>query len=457
MKQLWRPGEFRSCTNVRLVPDVGLVACGQCESCHKQRQLMWIGRNLMEIQTGEYGLFATLTYGVTDRLYDESYRPVGADVFVKRDVAEYLKRLRKHIWTDWQQANSTEKDRKAYCAQHQLPVFPDKPTVRTFVVGERGEVKQRCHWHLLLYLKGSRGPRDLSIGRFGLHGKYPDEIVGHVKYQVIDANHPRWDFRPGSGIDWCQSDRTFWPHGLVKYEEVVPQHPFYVCNYVVADQTMGSAVSRPSQSRRPILGADYLEQLARQHVEQMISPQDRAFTLPRNPGYTGWRQGGVMGETADGRLLMRQRAPLTSYWLGRSAARIFGLAFVRLWAEAHALDPQRYPAAYPRSELIDSIVEAEDEEVYENDHHGEATVNDDLRAEFLDAVRRSEEADGNWRARIGKSVEAFADALSPAALKSLFGASLSENRRLKRTAIKRYRKMMADGERRESAVDNKSD
>lgn len=460
MKQLWRPGEFRSCTNLRLVANVGLVACGQCDNCHKERQLMWIGRNLMEMQTGEYGLFATLTYGVSDRLYDYSYWPVGADIFVKTDVAEYLKRFRKHMLTDWRQAKRTDDGRAEYCRQHQLPVFPERPRMRTFVVGERGDMKQRCHWHLLLYLTGSRGPSDLPLGRFGLHGKYPEEILAHVKYQVIDGDHLRRDFRPGSGVDWYQSDRTFWPHGLVKYEERVPQHPFYVCNYLVADQTMGSDVARPSQSRRPILGADYLEQLALQHVDQMISPQERAFTLPRNAGY---RAGGVMGEGSDGRLVTRRRAPLTSYWMGRSAARIFGLAFARLWSEAHAADPERYAAAYPRSDFIDDIVEAEQDAVFEKQHKDEPMVKDDLRDEFIDAIVRDarSNANGGWvrgsNEERRESAQAYADALSPGALRWLFGASLSDNRRLKRTALKRYWRMSADAPGSQSGVDKKSD
>lgn len=396
---------------------------------------MWIGRNLAEIETGEYGVFATLTYGRSDRMYEE-YRPVGADIFCPDDYRGYLMRVRKHIVTDWKQAKRSEEGRREYCRINGQAVFPPAPTLRTFVVGERGESKgQRCHWHLLMYFKGCRGPVGLPMDRYCFHGKYPPEVMAGVNVNIIEPGKLRWDFRRGSGIDWQQSDRTFWPYGMVKYSAMDPRHPFYVCDYIVEDQNAGIETARPSQSRRPILGAAYFEDLARQHVEQGLSPQERTFKLPRNYGYEG---------------------PMSSYWLGRSSARVFALKFIELWAEAHAADPVRYSEQPPRSDFLDKILEEEADRQYEKQNRGKPEVYDELREEFAEAIRKERMAlkakrpgdigaygplKGEAEADPERSAAEYAQALSQSALRKLADASWSESRRLKRIAIKRHRKI----------------
>lgn len=362
---LWQPGEYRSCTTPRLVRDVGPVSCGVCANCGKSRMRDWIGRNLIEAETASYTLFATLTIG-GDRLYDGSAENVRSWMFHPDDVRAYLKRMRKFLVQEWRGAGRSDEARRAYLHRHDLAVLPDKPPrLRYFLTGEQGDARQRCHYHLLLHFYGCKGPADLQVGRFMFHGKYPPGVV--VNACIVDPAKPRWDFRKGSGVDWVKSDRTYWPFGLVRYQEFVPEHAYYVAAYVTKGVGEGQ-VMRPGISRAPLLGAHHLERLARQYVEQWLAPQAKTYCVPRNEGY-------------------RHHNP--EYWLSEAACRHLCRTFVRLWGEACKVDPTR-PEQYPTSELVDECVAWDEAEAARKRavKDGVRSVRDQVEDEFAGVERR---------------------------------------------------------------------
>lgn len=434
--KLWAKGQHRSCTNLRLVRDVGLVACGQCENCHKGRIKDWVGRCLLEAQDCDHAFFATLTVG-SDRMFDPHLDPVRSVMFHREDVTAYLKRLREVAVKEWRKAKKTQAGRDGYRDRHELIAFPEKqPKLRLFWAGELTDRKARVHYHLIQYWTGCKGPSDLPIGRFCFHGKYPPEVVEHLNLQVIDRDNPRWDFRRGSGMDWHKSDRTYWPFGMVRYLEFDARHAFYVAGYIVLSNGT-TDVMRPGVSRRPILGAEHLCRLAESYVDQMLAPNVKTYKLPRNEGYHG---------------------PLEEYWLPESGVRLLCREFVARWAIAHAVDPARYAAEWPKSELVDNYIFEEEERRYEKANAGKPTREDEMWLEAADqrkreavALRKREpirlaDVGRGGVARImdqlGEAVpEEINELISKTALKKMADASFSEGVRLRKRAVERYRKL----------------
>lgn len=371
--QLWRKGEARQCVDPRVVRLVGLVECGQCVNCAKQRIHRWIGRMMAEGLTCQFGLFATLTIG-GDQLYQRvSGENLLANRFEPDEVREYIKRFRSFLDYEWQRASKTEAGLRVYLAHNQLSEVPaSKPKLRYFVVGENGDQYGRCHYHLLMFFYGCRGLVDFPpLDRFMWHGKYPDGVV--VNARLADGP-PVWEAgKRVRGIDYYPSAKTFWPHGIVKYRELLPEHAYYVGPYIA--KALGVEVMRPGISRRPVLGAFFFENLARQYVEQGLSPQKRVFSLPRNEGYTGFNP---------------------EYWMTDASLRHLCRAFVRLWREAWLADPVGRDEEYPYSELVDAYVAWQDAEDARktNVRLGVRPVHDQLVDAF--AAREARERRRHW-------------------------------------------------------------
>lgn len=101
-----------------------LVACRKCKQCNANRIRDFVGRCVAESKTAVHSNMITLTYGDSDDL--------GAKVLLKKDVDDWLKRIR--------------------AAGH---------PVRYFLVGEYGSKKGRSHWHALMFWQG-RVPNYMS-------------------------------------------------------------------------------------------------------------------------------------------------------------------------------------------------------------------------------------------------------------------------------------------------------
>lgn len=103
-------------TPIRL-KDQLLVPCGKCINCRKARAHEWAQRMGHEADQHEGNLFCTLTYS------DEQLPPPGG-CLVKKDLQDFLKRLRKRI-------------------------APRR--IKYYAAGEYGGIYHRPHYHLILF------------------------------------------------------------------------------------------------------------------------------------------------------------------------------------------------------------------------------------------------------------------------------------------------------------------
>ncbi|AXH76276.1 MAG: replication initiator protein [Microviridae sp.] len=181
------------------------VACGRCDACIANRKQDWTGRLVAESLSSASVAFVTLTYKREQKRFDYKH------------VQVMLRKLRDAL---------RERDREQ--------------RVRFFCVGERGDLKGRRHWHLLLFFK-----RPYDIGR-----TVPGEL---------------WDF---------------WPHGWASLEDVSEDFGLtvkkvrYCVMYCLKDA--GSADGeRLRCSLKPALGSEYLCQHADNLAKQGFAPDGK--------------------------------------------------------------------------------------------------------------------------------------------------------------------------------------
>lgn len=150
--------------------------------------------------------------------------------------------------------------------------------VRYIVAGEYGSKKGRAHWHIILFFK-DKDPQ------FALEQRV------------------MWDK---------------WPHGFVYVQKPDWGGFKYVLKYVLKDQDARSADNHLAMSKKPPLGYQFFDELAREHVEHGI--------IPRNYKY---KIGGVRDDKGKERKFTMQGA----------TRRNFFDEFYRLWKEKYGKDP----------------------------------------------------------------------------------------------------------------------
>jgi len=173
--------------------------------------------------------------------------------------------------------------------------------VRYIVAGEYGTKKGRAHWHIILFFKG----------------KYPD-----VKEDVR--------------VNW-----EFWKHGYSYFQKPDWKGFQYVLKYVLKDQTADSADTHLAMSKKPPLGFEFFEELAKTHVEQAVIP--RSFK---------YKVGGVRKDNGQEKTFFMQ---------GKTRDN-FMTAFKNGWIEKYGKDPfsefyeewdqKNYKVTYTEEELM---------------------------------------------------------------------------------------------------------
>ncbi len=101
------------------------VPCGQCPLCRKAKINSWLFRLDKELERSINPLFVTLTYNDTNLLFNNS----GIATLHKKDLQDFFKRLRK----------DQEKN------------HPNSPKIKYYAVGEYGKLRNRPHYHIILY------------------------------------------------------------------------------------------------------------------------------------------------------------------------------------------------------------------------------------------------------------------------------------------------------------------
>lgn len=201
------------------------VRCRYCWQCNKDRQNDLVGRCIAEQQTSKLTLAVTLTYC--------GDHPAAA-VLTYRDFQLFMKRLRKKFGN-----------------------------VRYIVVGEYGSKRGRAHWHAVLFFQDRcptvvhdpllRGDDDVFIARseedheariqWGPWSN-PDEGRGHVYCQTADA----------TGFS-------------------------YILKYISKDIDQSVNSIHLGMSKKPLLGAAWLDQLAQKYVDDGLCPRDPFYSF----------------------------------------------------------------------------------------------------------------------------------------------------------------------------------
>ena len=178
--------------------------------------------------------------------------------------------------------------------------------VRYIVTGEYGSAKGRSHWHIILFFQDN----------------WP-EVTSNKR------------------VDW-----KYWKHGFAYFQEPDWKGFEYCLKYVLKDQTSRQSDSHLAMSKKPPLGHEFFQQLAKQYAEQALAPQTYFYKFGDVRDYKNREKGFMMqGKTREN----------------------FMKTFVNEWEDKYSHEPL--------SELVtdyyDDITEIEytDEEMYERLHY----------------------------------------------------------------------------------------
>ncbi len=205
------------CISPNKLADGTLVACRECRICRDNYINDWAGRLIAESKTAKYQYFALLTYG-DDKLGEQG--KIKAAVLTYSDVQKYFKKLRKRVGK-----------------------------FKYFVVGEYGNKNDRAHWHVVLM---TNKPLEKAYA-----GKNRDRIKK-------------------DGVLRQQGD---WDHGWSSFQDFVYTHARYCCKYLDKGKQDEIKTSMLQMSKKPPIGTEYFQQVAKQYVDAGLSPQDRFYSF----------------------------------------------------------------------------------------------------------------------------------------------------------------------------------
>ena len=177
---------------------------------------------------------------------------------------------------------------------------------RYIVTGEYGSAKGRSHWHIILFFQDN----------------WP-EVTSNKR------------------VDW-----KYWKHGFAYFQEPDWKGFEYCLKYVLKDQTSRQSDSHLAMSKKPPLGHEFFQQLAKQHVEQALVPQTYFYKFGDVRDYKNREKGFMMqGKTREN----------------------FMETFINEWEEKY----DHEPLSEIVNDYYDDITDIEytDEEMYERLHY----------------------------------------------------------------------------------------
>ena len=177
---------------------------------------------------------------------------------------------------------------------------------RYIVTGEYGSAKGRSHWHIILFFQDN----------------WP-EVTSNKR------------------VDW-----KYWKHGFSYFQEPDWKGFEYCLKYVLKDQTSRQSDSHLAMSKKPPLGHEFFQQLAKQHVEQALVPQTYFYKFGDVRDYKNREKGFMMqGKTREN----------------------FMETFINEWEQKY----EHEPLSEIVNDYYDDITDIEytDEEMYERLHY----------------------------------------------------------------------------------------
>lgn len=163
--------------------------------------------------------------------------------------------------------------------------------VRYFAVGEYGSMKGRAHWHILIFW-GSTPPPEIELNK-------------------------RFEF-------------PYWDNGYSFFEKPTTASIKYVCKYIQKDFDDLGWQGHLAMSKKPPLGADYFIALARNYVEQGLSPRDCFYSFPD----------------------VKYKGEKTQFLMSGATKTLFLNEFVAYWKEYYGND------LFPNSELVEDYLDS---------------------------------------------------------------------------------------------------
>lgn len=223
-------------------------ACRVCNDCLKARKNDWVARACAEKATTEG---ETLVFGLTYRNNEDGSQPDGAKVFVYKHVSDFLKRLRQ--------------------AYHRM--YKERGEVRFMVMGEKGSLNGRCHWHMILF----------ATKPISCLGEWSD-----LKFNKIEG------MRLEEETIW-----SLWPHGMLKPQVPDQGGMAYVLKYLMKDQfnvvkSKGTMREHKAEvhgasyfrmSKHPPIGQVFLERYCDEFADLQTVPINLNVKVPDYTGY----------------------------------------------------------------------------------------------------------------------------------------------------------------------------
>lgn len=199
--------------------------------------------------------------------------------------------------------------------------------VRYICAGEYGTAKGRAHWHIILFFKG-KAPK----------------IEEDVRVQ------------------W-----KYWDKGFSYFQQPDWKGFQYVLKYVLKDTDLDSADSHLAMSKKPPLGYEFFEELAKEHVEQAVLPRSYKYKIA-----------GVRKDNGTEKVFMMQ---------GKTRENFMN-AIKERWVQKYGKDPSS--EFYEEWDEKNYSVEYTDEELIKRIHHKDVIY-------YEPWVQNSAESqDGTW-------------------------------------------------------------
>lgn len=288
------------CIRPLTLADGVVTACHECWQCIENRVNDWVGRCIAESRTAVGTHAITLTYG-RNRVGDVDHER--SNLLTYSDVQNYLKLYRRHG-------------------------FP----VRYFVTGEKGSMKGRAHWHIILFWQEKVPP---ICGVHNETHKWLSKATGAVG-EAVRFWHQRLDDKGEPAFYQNGEPAYWWPHGFSEWTEGTSAANIrYNCKYVQKDLHDAERQGHLAMSKKPPIGARYFAQMAERYVKAEIAPQDLFYSFPEV------RTSPKKGAQEVIQFLLKDRS-----------AELFLEHYIRTWRAVHGSRP------WPESELVEAFDES---------------------------------------------------------------------------------------------------
>jgi hypothetical protein len=281
------------CRTPNRLDDGTEVACRKCWQCKRNRVNDLVGRCIAESKFSKKTYAVTLTYA--------NHAGVNAVTLVYKDVQDMMKRLRKRY------------------------------KVRYIVAGEYGTAKGRAHWHIILFFKD----KDPAT-----------EVDEDGNPEIIMEKRVHWKYW-GTAIGKDENNKTIYDYKGYCYFQQPDWKGFqYVLKYVLKDSDLDSADSHLAMSKKPPLGYEFFNELAKTHVEQAVIPRSYKYKV-----------GGVKKDNGTEKVFMMQ---------GKTRENFMN-AIKDGWTQKYGKEPQS--EFYDEWDEKNYSVEYTDEELVKRLHH----------------------------------------------------------------------------------------